>query len=110
MVLADVFGIAVPSYVDAYTSGSDHGSVANAVDAGLAAGWEKVSCPDSGDLLILKIGGRPWHCAIMVNRAQFLHWPPPRNGVQLLSCVERLGNPMWTRRIDGFWRRSHVAT
>lgn len=105
MVLAEVFGVDVPSYAEAYTVASDHSSVATAVDAGLAHGWQRADRPRSGDLLILKIAGRPWHCALMVNAAMFLHWPPPdKQGRQLLSCIERLDSPHWARRIEGVYR------
>lgn len=105
MVLAEVFGRALPDYADAYTRTTDHASVAAAIESGLADGWRRVDAPQAGDLLSLKIGGRPWHCALMVDRRQFLHWPPPdRRGVQLLSCVERTDSPTWVNRIEGYYR------
>lgn len=105
MVLADVFGVGLPSYADAYTVASDHASVAAAVEAGLTDGWTRVEQPRAGDLLILKIAGRPWHCAVMVTADRFLHWPPPsKRGVQVLSCLERLDSPHWARRVEGVYR------
>ena len=107
MVLHDVFGHELPDYSAAYTNTKDHASVAAAIDAGLADGWHMVDQPREGDLLSLKIAGRPWHCAVMVNASQFLHWPPPdKQGRQLLSCIERLDSPHWSRRIKGFYRRA----
>lgn len=104
-VLAEQFGIDLPSYADAYATGNDHGAVAAAVDAGLRTGWRGVTEPQAGDLLILSIAGRPWHCAVMVNPRMFLHWPPPdAHGVQQLSCIERIDAPKWMRRIEGFYR------
>jgi cell wall-associated NlpC family hydrolase len=106
MVMREVFGHDLPDYADAYTHTKDHASVASAVDAGLCDGWQKVERGQAGDLLILKIAGRPWHCAVLVNAAQFLHWPPPdKQGRQLLSCIERLDSPHWSRRIEGIYRR-----
>jgi cell wall-associated NlpC family hydrolase len=106
MVLAEVFGHDLPDYADAYTHTKDHASVAAAVESGLADGWEKVARGQAGDLLILKIGGRPWHCAVMVNGQQFLHWPPPdQQGIQLGSLIERLDSPHWAKRIEGIYRR-----
>ncbi|GAA0694598.1 C40 family peptidase [Dyella marensis] len=99
LVLAEVFGLLLPDYGDAYPSAEDRAAVAGAVAAGLAAGWEPVSAPAAGDLLILRIAGRPWHCGILVTADRFLHWPP-----RATSCIERLDSPQWARRIEGVYR------
>ena len=105
MVLAQVFGLQLPDYSDAYSAAKDHRSVAAAVEAGLADGWSLADQPQAGDLLILKIAQRPWHCALMVTDDKFLHWPPPdKRGVQMLSCWERLDSPHWANRIEGIYR------
>jgi hypothetical protein len=96
----------LPDYADAYTAADDRLSVASAVEAGLADGWERVERPRALDLLILRVAGRPWHCGLLVSPAQFIHAPPPdRQGRQLLSCIERLDSPHWARRIEGIYRR-----
>lgn len=105
MVLAEVFGQHLPDYSDAYTTAEDRHSVAAAVEAGLADGWIRVEQPRAGDLLTISIAGRPWHCGVMVNPLQFLHWPPPdKQGRQLLACVERLDSPHWSARKKEFHR------
>lgn len=104
LVLADVFGIALPDYADSYTTADDMDSVADAVAAGLEHGWKRTEKPQEGDLLILRVAGRPWHCGIMVTADRFLHWPPhDAHGGQSFSCIERLDSPRWAKRIDGFW-------
>lgn len=104
MVLHEVYGLDLPDYAEAYTTADDGDSVAAAVRAGLAD-WQPVQRPQAGDLVILRILGRPWHCAVMVDDRRFLHWPPPgRSGGQTLSCVERLDSPHWARRIEGMYR------
>lgn len=104
-VLDDVFHVALPDYADAYSAAADRDSVAAAVEAGLREGWRRVETPCEGDLLILRIAGRPWHCAVMVGERLFLHCPPPDlKGRQLLSCIERLDSPHWARRIEGYYR------
>lgn len=103
-VYRDVYGLPLPDYADSYTSADDGDSVAAAVRAGLAD-WKPVQKPRAGDLLILRILGRPWHCAVMVDSVRFLHVPPPgRDGRQTLSCVERIDAAIWARRIEGFYR------
>lgn len=110
MVFAEVYGLALPDYADAYSTAADFESVSAAIEAGLADGWVRQERPQAGDLLSLKIAGRPWHCGIMVNDEQFLHWPPPgRHGRETLSCLERLDAPVWGRRVEGFYRHLSMA-
>ena len=105
-VLLDVAGLELPDYSGAYASAQDGASVAAAVAAGLRDGWQQVPDPRPLDLLILRVAGRPWHCAIMVNATMFLHVPPPReDGLAIDSCVERLDSPVWSSRIVGLYRR-----
>lgn len=106
MVLAEVFGQVLPDYADAYTHAEDMASVSRAVSVGLAEGWQEVSSPAPGDLLIISIAGRPWHCGIMVTTDRFLHWPPKsRRGSEQLSSVERLDGVSWASRKKTFHRR-----
>lgn len=104
-------GIALPDYADAYTRADDRLSVAAAVESGLRDGWQLADRPQPFDLLILRIGGRPWHCGLIVAPGLFLHCPPPNaKGQQILSCIERLDSPHWARRIEGFYRCTMPAT
>lgn len=104
-ILAAERGVVLPDYAEAYTTADAPDSVAQAVTVGLSAGWQPVAEPQAFDLLILRIAGRPWHCALLVNGVQFIHCAPPNlHGVQQGSCVDRLDSPRWSRRIDGFWR------
>lgn len=81
-ILMSERGITLPDYADAYITASDRYSVSQAVQAGLEHGWARVTKPKAFDLLILRIAGRPWHCAIMLNDRQFIHVPPPsRTGI-----------------------------
>lgn len=110
LVLGEVFGVELPDYADSYTTANDGRSVAAAVAHGLETGWQRVQTAQAGDLLILRIAGRPWHCALMVTPERFLHWlPPAPSGVQSFSLVERLDSPRWAKRLGGFWRCTLVA-
>lgn len=92
-------GIALPSYADDYTAAKDHRSVSDAVRSGLLDGWQKVAVPTCGDIVILNVGGRPWHCGLVVADNLFLHVLPGAT-----SCLERLDSPQWAKRIEGFYR------
>lgn len=98
-VLRDQFGIALPDYADAYTESHDHASVAEAVESGLRDGWQIVRQPKCGDLIVIRVAGRPWHCGLMVTPERFLHVPDKGT-----SCIERLDSVIWTRRIEGIYR------
>ena len=113
LALAEQFGIALPDYCDAYRNAHDHDSVSAAVRAGLRDGWSMVDgAPQCGDLLVIKIAGRPWHCGLMVSPTRFLHWPTQpdrRTGKETgTSCIERLDALIWRRRIEGIYRHASM--
>lgn len=110
LVLAEQFGVELPSYAQAYASADDGFSVASAVQAGLRDGWVPSDRPETTDLLILRVEGRPWHCALMLNGNQFLHAPArDRRGRPMLSCIDRLDSPLWRSRVEGIWRHPLVS-
>lgn len=111
LVLAEQFGVDLPSYAQTYTTAEDGVSVAGAVQAGLRDGWLPADYPSATDLLILRVEGRPWHCALMVNAVQFLHAPArDRRGQPMLSCIDRIDSPLWRSRVEGLWRHPAVRT
>jgi len=99
LVLAEVFHAELPDYADRYADGNDWGAIGTAVRDGLADGWTRVEQPRAGDLLILSIAARPWHCGLMLGPLHFLHAPPDTT-----TCIERLDSPRWARRIQGIYR------
>ncbi|HET6805330.1 MAG TPA: NlpC/P60 family protein [Frateuria sp.] len=99
MVQRDVFHVDLPDYGDAYRDGEDWERIGQAVAAGLAAGWRQVARPATGDLVILRIAERPWHCGVAVSGSRFLH---ALSGYA--SVVERFDCPRWSNRIEGFYR------
>jgi probable lipoprotein NlpC len=109
LALLETFGVVLPSYADDYTTADDGDSVSAAVGQGLADGWHRVEVPQCGDLIVLRIAGRPWHCALAVTPRLFLHAPSKdRAGRPILSCIDRLDSPMWARRISGIYRHIGV--
>lgn len=100
--LAAQFRLCLPSYDDTYVAAGDRHSVATAVEAALTNTWAPVVSPQpvaAGDVVILKVGGRPWHCGLVVARNLFLHIL--EGGT---SCIERLDGVQWVRRIEGVYR------
>jgi cell wall-associated NlpC family hydrolase len=100
-ILDKEFGITgLPDYVGSYTSVGDKRSVSAAVTAGLAEGWQRVDKANDGTLVILRLAGRPWHCAIAVNSEWMLHVVEGAN-----TCLERMDSMVWNDRIEGYYRR-----
>lgn len=100
-VLAAEFAISsLPDYVGSYTRTGDKLSVAAAVTAGLADGWKRVEKAEAGTLVILRLAGRPWHCAVAVNEHWMLHALVGTN-----VCLERMDSMVWNDRIEGLYRR-----
>lgn len=99
-VLACEHGWQLPSYGDNYDKASNQRAVTECIVAGLVEGWERVVKPVEGALVIFKMAGKPWHVGLVVAPNQFLHAPSGET-----SCVERLSDPCWVNRIEGFYVR-----
>lgn len=99
LVLADVFHVDLPSYTECYADGMDWPAIGTAVAAGLREGWQPTQQPRAGDLVMLNIARRPWHCGVMLTSLHFLHAAPGDSAV-----IDRLDNARWARRIEGIYR------
>lgn len=99
LIYHEQFHIELPDYLDAYSHANNHVEVTAAVNSGLKDGWLKVDKPQPGDLMIINIASRPWHCAIMVDTDKFMHAPDTGT-----VCIERTNRPTWSKRIEGFYR------
>lgn len=100
LVLDEHFGYDdLPDYCDAYSSKEDKEGISNAVRVGLLRGWEKVETPAEGTLVILRLVGRPWHCALMLDSLHMIH---ALEGVG--TVVERIDTMLWRNRIEGMYR------
>lgn len=53
----------------------------------------------AGDLIVLRVGGQPSHCGILINRDQMLHTMAGHN-----SCLESVIGSRWESRIYGVYR------
>lgn len=100
LILAEQFGIAVPSYTEDYATTIDAREISMLINQE-SLGMTEVAVPHAqpGDIAILRLAGRPWHCALMIDPPWFLH-ADPRAGV----VRERLDAMLWNRRIVGLYR------
>jgi len=102
LVNREQFGRLVPDYV--YASSKDQGAVAKTIEEFLPCDWRKVEVPEPGDLVMLKILGRPWHCGVFVAPGLMLH-----SIGDAVSGIERLDTVRCQRRVVGFYRPFAVA-
>lgn len=98
----EVLGISIPSYAEGYSdaghSAESRRALTDLFEKGMAS-WRRVESPEPGDVVLLNIGGRPLHVGLAIGGGQMLHTERKINTV-----IERLGSPMWERRIEGFYR------
>lgn len=98
LVLAEQFGVLVPSYDETYTD-ANKPTAAHAV--GTLRGIDFVELPyaEPGAAVVLRVKGLPWHVGIMVSQYCFLH---VMRGIE--SVWERLDDLRWRNRVMGFHR------
>ena len=97
-----VLGVEIPSYLTDYiNAGSSikgRRQLATLIGKHLS-GWDRVEHPAVGDVVLLNINGRPIHVGIAIDADRMLHTEAKCN-----TLIERLASPMWSRRIEGFYR------
>lgn len=97
------FGVSdLPDLSEEYGSAEDHAAVADVVqryERALSSCWVPVSEPHPGDIIILKIVGHPWHCAVAVGGDWMMHI---LKGVNV--GLEHFTREPWRNRIEGFYR------
>jgi cell wall-associated NlpC family hydrolase len=96
-----MFGINLPDLADAYSSCEDHDSVAEVVSRtrdALGRLWYPVPDASPGDIVILNIGGRPWHCGVVTAGDWMLHM---QKGVNV--GLERFTREPWRNRVEGIY-------
>jgi cell wall-associated NlpC family hydrolase len=97
------FGVTdLPDLGGEYESAEDHKSVAATVEKykrSLSAHWVKVENPQPGDIVMLDIGGQPWHCGMAVGGDWMMHI---LKGVNV--GLEHFTREPWRNRIEGFYR------
>jgi len=98
LVLAEEYGVAVPSYSDTYTD-ANKASAARAVSTLRDLDFISLPYPESGAIVVLRVAGLPWHAGIMVNSHEFLH---VMRGIE--AVLERLDSLQWRNRVMGFYK------
>ena len=104
MALREHFSVEVPSYTEDYTTTQEGAEIA-ALIGRESVSWPEVSLADAmpGDVLILRVMGRPWHCGLVIAPFYFLH---AERGVGVVK--ERWDSLLWGRRIVGVHRHPEL--
>lgn len=99
-VLLHGFGVEVPSYTEDYRTSKDGEEIAALVQ-GQSLGWPEILLPAAqpGDVVVLRILGRPWHVGVLLERPCFVHADQTCGTV-----VARLDSILWQKRIVGVYR------
>lgn len=100
LIYREQLGIEVPSYVENYTSTKDGEEIAAIIRAE-SLDWREMPVEQAclGDVVILRIKGRPWHCGLVLDPPWFLHADRDCGVVR-----ERWDALMWSRRRESVYR------
>jgi lipoprotein Spr len=100
LVLAEVFGQALPPYD--YAHQTDWDGIEDAVQRGLRD-WRRVAPADArvGDGVVLRLRGRPLHVGLLVDLRPLtmLHVLDRQD-----ACCQPLDTPTWVSRLVGIFR------
>lgn len=66
--------------------------------------WQRVDRPQPLDLVVFSTGARTDHVGVCIGRGRFLH---VEEGSR--SRIEYLSSPLWSARIEGFYRKGAAA-
>lgn len=94
----EALGIELPRYDKAVKDYKNIGDAHETFEGG-SQDWIKTEEPHSGDVALIRRGGRIAHCGIYIEPRQMLHIQDDH-----LSCVTRLDSPLWKNRIYGYYR------
>lgn len=107
LVMAEQFGIAVPSYADQYLAPANHQEIGALIRGELHGSlWRIISLADAqeGDGLLLRVRGEPAHVGVVVAPPLFLHI---LRGTE--AVVEDYTTLLWNRRVLGVYRHKARA-
>ena len=100
LVMAEQFGIALPSYVDEYQRTTQVEKI-SALIGRESQKWKIVPTGKEmcGDVAVLRVRGKPMHVGFVLGDQQMLHIELGIN-----SVIERYTGARWAERIAGFYR------
>ena len=99
-ILREHFDICVPSYDEDYESLKDKDHLQELIK-GQMGPWDEISLDlsEAGDVLLLRMMGRPVHVGLVVARGIMLH---VEMGIE--TCIEDYTGIWWKNRVIGAYR------
>lgn len=100
LVMAEQFGVALPSLATEYHRATDGVEVGRLVLREIPR-WDAVEEgeEEAGDVIVLRLRGRPMHVGLVLGDGHMLHI---ESGID--SAIERYTGARWAERIFGFYR------
>ena len=97
LIYKEEFNIELPSFFSDYTI-SDIDRISELMSQ-YREGWEPLSLPEEGCVVLFNILGKASHIGIMINDRQFVH---TRRNQE--ASIETLDSIKWTNRVAGFYK------
>lgn len=97
-------GIQLPSFSDVYEDAFDHAAMAKAIDDNAPSAWVRVTEPQFGDGVRMRIEGNACHVGVYLGNDQMLHTQIGHD-----SAIDRVDSVRWKNRIVGYYRHIAVA-
>ncbi|MFH1158768.1 MAG: NlpC/P60 family protein [Pseudomonadota bacterium] len=100
LVLAEQFGIALPSYIHEYQRTTQAEKISALIDRE-SSKWKEIPAGSEvcGDPVVLRVRGKPMHIGLVLGDGQMLHIECGIN-----SVIERYVGVRWAERVSGFYR------
>lgn len=99
LVYRERFGIRLPAYGGGYRDSRDGEQIETLCGIEAARAWQPTAWPAEGDVVLLRIEGRPWHVGVAVAPGLMLH---TLRGAE--AVLEYYEGKTWKNRIEGFYR------
>jgi len=100
LVMAEQFGIALPLYSGEYQRTTQVEKISNLIERE-SSKWKLIKSGDEecGDVIVLRMRGKPMHVGIVLGDKRMLHIE-----VGINSIIEKYSGSRWDKRISGFYR------
>lgn len=98
LALGEQFGLELPRF-DAYRSLRERELIQTLITAGLPDWRDVTGTERAGDVVLLRLAGRPLHVGLVVARGTMLHI---EDGID--ACLERYDGLAWRDRVAGIYR------
>lgn len=89
----------IRGYEDEYETIKDFTHLHELFDKHRPEDWKEVSPERAGDVILLRLRGRPIHVGLVIGQKRMIHIEE-----HIQVCMENYNNAIWRNRILGFYR------